>query len=314
MLSTKELTNDMFEIYDKDNSGGLDMMEVSVVLDDLNLTPKTKEEQETVKELFAETNFDGGDIDRTRFQMIYSRMDEQLSRVGYHARKVCGMEFGISEQEASEIINAFDDADKASSGVMQMVQAKMVLAKFRSIPHEQVAEALRGNLKDPHFVDFSEFLKLAVEFQPETRARLASQDLEEPEAFSRSRSMFKKQKPKLSPEELSLQWVTCRQVLRKMRLPKKYILSVQDEKLMGVLGEYLGAESEPTEDLKDWLETRFGIFSLEDFIDRAEKFGEQLENDAFATLSADKDGTFPDQNYPPRFSLPPGFSPLGGLA
>merc|ERR1712216_507077 len=202
-----------------------------------------------------------------------------------------------------------DDADKSGKGVLPLVQAKAALAKFRNLSDEQVVEALRGNLEDPTAVNFSEFLKVAVAFQPE-RA-VAVQDAEEPEVFARSRSMFRKQKPKLTPEELSVQWATCRQVMRKMRLPKKFILSLHDEELMGVLGEYLGAEASPTEDLKVWLETRFGIFDLEDFMKRAEEFGECLENDAFATLSADKNGMFPDPTYPPKFPLPADFSPLG---
>eukprot|EP00427_Karlodinium_veneficum_P003675 CAMPEP_0169158116 /NCGR_PEP_ID=MMETSP1015-20121227/55004_1 /TAXON_ID=342587 /ORGANISM="Karlodinium micrum, Strain CCMP2283" /LENGTH=83 /DNA_ID=CAMNT_0009229213 /DNA_START=111 /DNA_END=358 /DNA_ORIENTATION=+ len=83
------------------------MAEISSMLESLELTPKTREEQDTIKELFLELDRDGtGRIDRKGFHLIYLRMDEQLKRLTYIGKKSLAMQHGVPEEDVFDIIDA----------------------------------------------------------------------------------------------------------------------------------------------------------------------------------------------------------------
>jgi Ca2+-binding EF-hand superfamily protein len=295
----REELNKYFDFYDKDKSGELSMAEVSIMLQHLNLMPKTKEDQDIIREFFIDLDKDGnGMIDRTDFQTIYFRMDEQLKRMEYTSRKTLGMELGSSEMEVLELMNAFDTADQEGTGFIALSQATNALRQIRrQMTLDQVEDLFSDKIEDKQAIDFTEFAQVAT---PSSRGLDASKCISVEEASTpRAESFLRKGRKTSDPAEMSTQYRTIRQLLLKKQVPKEYVLSLYDNELLAVLCEYIGVDYDASEDLK-LLMSRLNMPSVRDFLERATAYGNKLVDEASATLEANSRGILSSIDFPPK--------------
>jgi len=290
--SCTEHLNKMFDVADADKSGTLDSCEICTLLEMLDLTPHTKEEQDNVKEFFLAQDHDGnGNIDKEGFQTIFLRMGEQQRRETYMSRRSSGLEWGLCDAEIQEIMQAFDAFDDNGIGEMPLPQARNAMVTIcQNMTHDQVAAIFDKCIEDPRAVTFEEFLSATAPVLSKACKGVVTTDeesvpaAEEPTAHANAQSR------------------TCRQLLRSMRLPKHYVLSLEDDELLAVLCNYLGVEFNPREDLNKLME-RLNLASVPDFLVRAFSYGNLLDQEASSTLTANKEGILPDVTFPPKFSF-----------
>merc|ERR1719326_2800108 len=82
MLKAQMLAD--FNRYDRDRSGELDMQEVAKILHEMNLIPRTKEEQSEILAIFEEVDEDGSQtFDFKEFQVLIIRVKERLEKIAH---------------------------------------------------------------------------------------------------------------------------------------------------------------------------------------------------------------------------------------
>jgi len=316
-----------FDFYDRDKSGLLTMAEVSSMLEHLNLTPRTRVEQDNIRELFLWLDKDGaGKICRHGFQLIYIRMDEQIRQLQYECRHSCAQDLGFSEAEIQEMMDAFDTTDQEGSGLISLMQAKQVCTVLRkSYTYEQVADALGDVLLENGMVDFFGILQALA--PPAGKSAWAEEPRTAPAgAEGGAGAGGNAGGGNVWPEGLTTRplydtdWISpriLRQALRYMRLPKDYVISLEDSELQGVLLEYFGIDmpscsnspstaSAGDEDLQRLLLWRLGVHSSTELHKVARQLGAMMEKESEEDYMdrGDASGATQDvKQFPPRFHV-----------
>merc|ERR1719235_584121 len=73
-----ELVN-LFKKYDKDNGGSLSFSEVATMIGEMGLNPRSREDQDEIKQLLDSVDADGsGELDFYEFQDLVQRIEEKL--------------------------------------------------------------------------------------------------------------------------------------------------------------------------------------------------------------------------------------------
>lgn len=184
--SQRENVTQLFQQYDKDKSGSLDMKEVCKMIHDLDLQPRTPQEQEAIAELLEASDADGSGtftLDELSHMMV--RIQErraQILRDGENARAEA---LNLTRHQKYELRRAFETLDLDGGGTLeqgeivkavQMMQWKVTESKISSLLLE-VDEDGTGT------IDFIEFMELMARIDLEIKA-----DLEEEKQQARARA------------------------------------------------------------------------------------------------------------------------------
>eukprot|EP00746_Dinoflagellata_sp_MGD_P008187 gnl/MRDRNA2_/MRDRNA2_116352_c0_seq1.p1 gnl/MRDRNA2_/MRDRNA2_116352_c0~~gnl/MRDRNA2_/MRDRNA2_116352_c0_seq1.p1 ORF type:complete len:931 (-),score=220.30 gnl/MRDRNA2_/MRDRNA2_116352_c0_seq1:176-2968(-) len=230
----KEDWKKFFDKHDKDKSGQLSVAEVSAVLAELSLTPKTHEEQHEIRILIQDVDEDGsGELSFQEFQMLSQRVVERLMMLNLEAGKNLAMELGFSEKEIKELRTVFDQLDTDGSNAIDIGEARhaLVLLK-RDIPGEQLRQVwTRIDVDGSDELDFSEFLRLMSVLNDKDSVLSAS---------------------KTRVETLTYVEVhTLQQILEIFKLGKEYVTSLSNDDLIQTCADCLGVSK--TESLQQVL-------------------------------------------------------------
>jgi len=205
-----------FVAHDKERFGSLSMAEASQALEHLQLVPKTREEQDDIRVLFAEADKDDeGRLDLTSFQALWLCVEEQLQMLQYEAGLDYALSFGFSESEARELWRSYDELldDKVSNNNQETQcgqEGSTCQNDFRAFIETQAETHSIGYVED---------------FIPATTRGTVTATTRGTVTLSR--------RPTWSS------W-TLRRALKLLKLPKGYIKSLAHGELIGVLADYFG--------------------------------------------------------------------------
>lgn len=223
MSNHKEEQKHFFDRHDKDKSGQLSVAEVSAVLADLNMTPKSHEEQHEIRILIQDVDEDGsGELDFQEFQMLSQRVTERLMMLNLEAGKNLALELGFSLDELKELRSVFDRLDEDGSNAIDFSEGRQALTLLkRDIPQEQFRQVWnRIDVDGSEELDFGEFLRL-MNILNDSESQL---------------SAGKRRVETLMYVEVE----TLRQILEIFKLGKEYILSLAHEECAQIAADSLG--------------------------------------------------------------------------
>merc|ERR1712072_1519019 len=99
---------ELFKAYDKDGSGELGNKEISQILDDFNLLPRTKTEQEEIAQILEEIDEDGsGQVELEEFRIFMQRVQEKLERMLREEEREVAQELHFTDSQLGDLRNAF---------------------------------------------------------------------------------------------------------------------------------------------------------------------------------------------------------------
>ncbi|CAD7974185.1 unnamed protein product [Amoebophrya sp. A120] len=172
---SKRMLMDIFDSYssspNREESKILTMSEVSRLLTDIGLAPRTKSEQDQMKAILSDSDVDSsGEIDFLEFQGLYARVIlefefGQQEQMLYEARQL-----GFTDEDhVLELKEIFDIIDTDHSGNLDITEVREVIGKLYHIAAGQsflTSECLWGlfhsldlhPLKDQ--IDFPNFLRM----------------------------------------------------------------------------------------------------------------------------------------------------------
>eukprot|EP00427_Karlodinium_veneficum_P035773 CAMPEP_0169276628 /NCGR_PEP_ID=MMETSP1016-20121227/53142_1 /TAXON_ID=342587 /ORGANISM="Karlodinium micrum, Strain CCMP2283" /LENGTH=99 /DNA_ID=CAMNT_0009363833 /DNA_START=40 /DNA_END=339 /DNA_ORIENTATION=+ len=97
-----------------------------------------------------------------------------------------------------------------------------------------------------------------------------------------------------------------------MRIPKTYIQSLDDSRLVSVLAGYLGCEGLSDEDVAYHLTVKFHATTEKEILGVASDIGDELEREGWQIECADSTGHLLNQSpFPPVVVPPPSYSSQG---
>lgn len=156
----------LFKQYDLDQSGELGSAEIIYILEDFDLLPKTREEQDEIKAILAEIDIDGsGNLGFDEFQMLMQRVRQQLQRLQRDQERECSASLGFNDDQMRDFRKAFETLDPDGSGsltigdvrqVMRLLHQNISSDELRDI-FEQLDEDVSGEME---FCEFLHFMKL----------------------------------------------------------------------------------------------------------------------------------------------------------
>jgi Ca2+-binding EF-hand superfamily protein len=115
--SLSEEVETLFEVYDADRSGALDMKEVCRVLHDLGVSPKTPKDQDSISQLIEEVDTDGsGHLGFEEVLTLIQRIAEKLWHTHRLEENTRVADLGFPRHEINVLRHVFEllDADKNS--------------------------------------------------------------------------------------------------------------------------------------------------------------------------------------------------------
>lgn len=243
MDKNKEHEKALFDKYDKDKSGQLSVAEVSAVLADLNLTPKTHEEQHEIRILIQDVDEDGsGELSFQEFQMLSQRVVERLMMLNLEAGKNLALELGFSINELKELRSVFDQLDTDGSNAIDIGEARQALNLLnRKIAEEQFRQVWQKiDVDGSDELDFSEFLRLMSILNDKDSVLSAA---------------------KLRVETLTyVETHTLQQILEIFKLGKDYVHSMQFDDLVQTCADCLGVGK------NDSLQQVLGVNTVEELL------------------------------------------------
>jgi Ca2+-binding EF-hand superfamily protein len=232
-----------FDKHDKDKSGQLSVAEVSAVLAELNLTPKTHEEQHEIRILIQDVDEDGsGELSFQEFQMLSQRVIERLMMLNLEASKGLALELGFSVNELRELRAVFDQLDTDGSNAIDISEARhaLVLLK-RDISSEQLRQVwTRIDVDGSDELDFAEFLRLMSVLNDKDSVLSAA---------------------KTRVETLNYVEIhTLQQILEVFKLGKDYVVSLSNDDLIQTCADCLGVSR------ADSLQQVLGVNTVEELL------------------------------------------------
>merc|ERR550537_1116220 len=106
-----ELGN-LFNKYDKDHGGSLSLSEVATMIGDMGLNPRTREDQDEIKQLLDNVDADGsGELDFDEFQDLVQRIEEKLKSLQRRRDLKAGEALGFTPQQVCELRGVFFKLD-----------------------------------------------------------------------------------------------------------------------------------------------------------------------------------------------------------
>jgi len=156
----------VFDGYDKDRSGTLNMSEVSLLLGQLGLMPRCREDQAEMKRLLDCIDDDGsGLINFPEFQMLVQRVTERINAAKRRRERDTATKLHYAEGQVSELRDAFYALDSQGTGILSVDKLRKALDLLRLPMSAEDLQKLLDRL-DTGFVgglDFEKFLHFMSE-------------------------------------------------------------------------------------------------------------------------------------------------------
>jgi len=176
-ISVQDQTEDiqiLFGQYDRDCSGELDMRETSQILIDMDMQPRSAQEQEGIAKLMDQVDVDGsGTIDCQELCGMIQRVQEKLRSIAHCAEISRGAALGFQETQIFELRSIFEALDLDNSSALewsevkraiQMMHKGISLKRLRDIMDSVNADALVDT------VDFNSFMDLIKRIEDDLKA------------------------------------------------------------------------------------------------------------------------------------------------
>jgi len=151
----------LFVTYDTDRSGELDLKEICNILLDLNLQPKSPQEQIGIAELIEEVDVDGsGQLNYEEVTNLAQRIAERLTQLQRATENRRAESLGFSRKTACQLRHAFEALDSSGLGYLGASEAEHAVqlmgwrvsnARFTKLVDD-------ANHDDSRRLDFMEFL------------------------------------------------------------------------------------------------------------------------------------------------------------
>mmetsp|Transcript_21844 Transcript_21844/g.49763 ORF Transcript_21844/g.49763 Transcript_21844/m.49763 type:complete len:826 (-) Transcript_21844:68-2545(-) len=156
--------NRLFQRYDHDHSGELDMREVNNILMDVNLQPRTPQEQQGIAQLIEEVDEDGsGQLSINELEFMVQRIEEKFHAIerSNEYRIAAGLHF--TKAQVDELRRAFYDLDHTGSGHLgsnEIVYFISIMTKIRMSDMKARDLLRRFDVDRNGMLDFGEFITL----------------------------------------------------------------------------------------------------------------------------------------------------------
>lgn len=159
-----------FNRYDRDKSGELDMREISMLLSDIGLQPRTRQEQAELIALLDEADEDGSNsFTFDEFQALVVRAREKIEKVTREKEQQFAIEMGFTVQRYSELKEIFETSNESGSGMLGISELRTTLntLKKRATSDElhelffQYGKDFQGTL----FMEMQSFLSMMKEVE-----------------------------------------------------------------------------------------------------------------------------------------------------
>jgi len=150
-----------FDSYDKDRSGTLSFAEVSVMFEELGLTPQCREDQEAMKKLLTKVDYDGsGDLDFAEFQDLVQQIAEKLRSGRRRRENLTAKELGFSPKEVAELRESFINLDEGNRARLGLRECRKTLTLLRKDMSAEELLDLFGRIDTDcdGLIDFQGFL------------------------------------------------------------------------------------------------------------------------------------------------------------
>eukprot|EP00401_Gymnodinium_catenatum_P037341 CAMPEP_0117620850 /NCGR_PEP_ID=MMETSP0784-20121206/87338_1 /TAXON_ID=39447 /ORGANISM="" /LENGTH=702 /DNA_ID=CAMNT_0005424771 /DNA_START=17 /DNA_END=2125 /DNA_ORIENTATION=- len=213
-----------FEHYDKDHGGDLSVAEISLLLSDLGIAPRNRQEQEELAMMIHAADEDGsGTIDFEEFQDLSQRIDEKLKQMRYEWEIDFGTGKGFNESQLRDFRLIFDSLDVDGSERLTALEVSACFTLMQKrVPQETLDMYFKQVDSDGHGeLDFSQFLVLM------RLVRESDQHFTEPPQ-------------KIEQFACNLDIRILRRTLERFRISKAYLLALSRNDLLAMFCDYLG--------------------------------------------------------------------------
>lgn len=170
---------EMFMQYDKDGSGDLSMGEISQILVDLGLQPRTRAEQEEIQLMMEEVDEDGSEsCDFEEFCVLFQRISEKLQAMKREAERRKALELNFTLTDLQELRQSFETLDREGNGVLEISEIRRALQLMRKkIPSDTLRDLFDEVCADGSGVlEFQEFLQLMRMIEDSTELETMNMD------------------------------------------------------------------------------------------------------------------------------------------
>lgn len=154
---------ELFSSFDQDGSGSMSLAECSRLLENLGLSPKTRQEQRHIAVLLEAMDEDGsGELDFDEFAHLCQRVQEMLQLVVHHEELQAAKSLHITATQLQEYKSVFHVLDPDESGKLTLATVRGIVDGLHiHISGDDLYEIFAEVDEDGSgAVEFSEFLKL----------------------------------------------------------------------------------------------------------------------------------------------------------
>lgn len=130
--SAEAALSELFKLYDRDDSGELNMVEISQVIADYGLTPRCREDQQAIKRLLDEVDADNsGTFELVEFLQLIQRIEEKMQALQFQREALVAKELDYSPSQILELRDCFHVLDVDGSGALGIDELREVLNALR---------------------------------------------------------------------------------------------------------------------------------------------------------------------------------------
>jgi len=130
--SSEAALSELFKLYDRDDSGELNMVEICQVVADYGLTPRCREDQQAIKRLLDEVDADGsGTFEFVEFLQLIQRIEEKMQALQFQREALVAKELDYSPSQILELRDCFHMLDVDGSGALGIDELREVLNALR---------------------------------------------------------------------------------------------------------------------------------------------------------------------------------------
>lgn len=151
----------MFDRYDADKSGNLSLQEVSLLIVEVGLTPRCREDQDEIKKLLQEVDADGsGEIDFEEFQELVQAITEKMRSGQRRRENETAKRLGFSTKQIADLRDAFFQLDESGDGELSIDECRQTLTLLRKNMSSEDLHAVFDSIdrNGSGHIDFEEFL------------------------------------------------------------------------------------------------------------------------------------------------------------
>jgi len=174
MDSSYESVSILFQAYDKNRNGELEMKDVCSIIQELGMQPRTHAEQEAIGELLEDVDEDGsGTLHLEELLNMCVRIAERRAQFQRNAENAKAESLNLSRHQKYELRRAFDTLDADASGELNLSEVITAVHKYMAqwnLPPYQIRQIFMEVDEDGNgSVDFIEFMELMARIDAEVK-------------------------------------------------------------------------------------------------------------------------------------------------